>query len=81
VTRGSWNPHTLAAEPPQTRGASWGQPQTPVHSDPPAITEQQRWAHTTVGVKTPRTSSSGYGALTGQQILKPNWFSWQDVGM
>ena len=81
MTRGSWNPHTLAAEPPQTRGASWGQPQTPVHSDPPAITEQQRWAHTTVGVKTPRTSSSGYGALTGQQILKQNWFSWQDVGM
>ena len=82
VMRGSYNPPTLPGTPPQTRGASWGKPQTPLHNGPAGISETQRWAYTTVGVKTPRTSSSGYGVIpkhaNREKILKPNWFSWQD---
>ena len=82
VTRGSYNPLTVPRTPPQTRGASWGRPQSPFHNGPAGISETQRWAHTTIGGTTPRTSSSGYGIMptdaNGQKILKPNWFSWQN---
>ena len=54
---------------------SWGIPPTPEHAGPARLSETERWAHTTLAMRTGDTTNANYGVQ--QNILSPHWFSWQ----